>query len=188
MAEPLILGNPPDSRASHLPVDVQLHLGVPKPRDTVLSFLTTLPGRELPNPAAAEPLWPMFFFSLSSFSRYPRLQTGFNAQNTQQMRGSALLPTPNPHRLPPTQDSPTLLDVKHVHGPHEFGLPVEPALPQAPEAEEFVLRGHEAGEGPFVGDVGKLGPRSGLGVEHLEGVDGVLGLPPAWVRGWEEKG
>lgn len=76
-----------------------------------------------------------------------------------------------------------MFHVKHVHGPHELGLPVEPALPQAPETEEFVFCRHEAGEGSFVGDVGKLGPRSGLGVEDLEGIDSILGLPSTWGRG-----
>lgn len=84
--------------------------------------------------------------------------------------------------------TPTLFHVKHVHGPHELGLPVEPSLPQAPETEEFVFCGHEAGEGSFVGDIGKLGPRPGFCVKDLEGIDSVLGLPSTWGREMERKG
>jgi len=84
--------------------------------------------------------------------------------------------------------APTLFHVKHVHGPHELGLPVESSLSQAPEAEELVFCRHEAGEGSFVGDVGELGPQPGLCVKDLEGIDRVLGLPSTWGRETEGKG
>lgn len=74
----------------------------------------------------------------------------------------------------------TLFHVKHVHCPEELGLPVEPALPQASQAVQAVVQGHEAGEGPFTGNVGELGPGASLNVEDLEGVDCILGLSSSW--------
>lgn len=77
----------------------------------------------------------------------------------------------------------TLLHVEHVHCPEELGLPVEPALPQAPQAIQAVVQGHKAGEGPLAGDVGELGPGASLNVKDLEGVDRILGLPSSWRPG-----
>lgn len=74
----------------------------------------------------------------------------------------------------------TLLHVEHIHRPEELGLPVEPALPQAPQAIQAVVQGHKAGEGPLAGDVGELGPGASLDVKDLEGVDRILGLPSSW--------
>lgn len=85
----------------------------------------------------------------------------------------------------------TLLHVEHVHRPEELGLPVQPTLPQASQAVQAVVQGHEAGEGPLAGDIGELGPGAGLNVKDLEGVDGVLGLSSPWrpqrSGGWAEE-
>lgn len=80
----------------------------------------------------------------------------------------------------------TLFHVEHVHGPEELGLPVEPTLPQAPQAVEAVIQGHKAGEGPLAGNVGELGPGASLNVKDLKGIDCILGLSSPWgpERGW----
>lgn len=74
----------------------------------------------------------------------------------------------------------TLFHVKDVHGPEELGLPVEPTLPQASQAVQAVIQGHKAGEGPFTGNVGELGPGARLNVKDLKGVDCILGLSSPW--------
>lgn len=85
----------------------------------------------------------------------------------------------------------TLFHVKHVHRPEELGLPVEPTLPQASQAVQVVVQGHEAGEGPLTGNIGELGPGTSLDVKDLEGVDRILGLPSSWRPeqggGWAEE-
>lgn len=74
----------------------------------------------------------------------------------------------------------TLFHVKHIHCPQELGLPVQPALPQASQAVQVVVQGHKAGESPFAGDVGKLGPGASFDVKDLKGIDRVLGLASPW--------
>lgn len=92
--------------------------------------------------------------------------------------------------LPGEGDQLTLFHVKHVHRPQELGLPVEATLPQASQAVQVAVQGHEAGEGPLTGNVGKLGPGASLDVKDLESVDCVLGLSSPWGpeqdRSWAE--
>lgn len=84
----------------------------------------------------------------------------------------------------------TLFHVEHIHRPEELGLPVEPTLPQAPQAVQSVIQGHKAGEGPLAGNVGELGPGASLDVKDLKGIDCILGLSSPWgpERGWRGGG
>lgn len=74
----------------------------------------------------------------------------------------------------------TLFHVEHIHCPEELGLTVQTALPQASQAVQVVVQGHKAGEGPFTGNVGELGPGPRLYIKDLEGIDCVLRLSSPW--------